>query len=91
MDPDTDKPVRPRPAEVRAITEHHAEHMISMLEGLRDLERSLRDSQCSDRARLYHEKDKLTGAFNPHVRCTRKISDRRRQPDLKRMYVTRRK
>ena len=34
-----------------------------MLEGMRELERSLRDSQCSDQARLYHEKDKLTGRF----------------------------
>ena len=56
-------PIRPTAAEVRAITEDHAERLIDLLEGLAEVEGFLRNSQCSDRARLYHEKDRLLGAY----------------------------
>ena len=60
-------PIRPSPAEVRAITENHAERLIDLLDGLREMERSLRDSQCSDRARLYHEKDRLQNSYQSAI------------------------
>lgn len=56
-------PIRPTPAEVRAITENHAERLINLLEGLSEVEGFLANSQCSDRARLYHEKDRLLSAY----------------------------
>ena len=56
-------PIRPTPAEVRAITENHAERLINLLERLAEVEGFLRNSQCSDRARLYHEKDRLLSAY----------------------------
>jgi hypothetical protein len=52
-------PVRPDAAEVRAITENHAERIIDLLEGLREVERSLASPQCSDRARLGAECNRL--------------------------------
>ena len=56
-------PIRPSPAEVRAITENHGERLINLLEGLDEVERSLRNSQCTDHARLYREKDRLISAY----------------------------
>lgn len=56
-------PIRPTPAEVRAITENHAERLINLLEGLTEVEGFPANSQCSDRARLYHEKDRLLSAY----------------------------
>lgn len=56
-------PIRPSPAEVRAITEAHTDRLVNLLEGLSEVESSLANSQCSDRARLYHEKDRLQGAY----------------------------
>lgn len=60
-------PIRPTAAEVRAITENHAERLINLLEGLAEVNGSLANSQCSDRARLYHEKDRLLSAYQGAV------------------------
>lgn len=60
-------PIRPSRAEVRAITENHGERLINLLDGLREIGRSLRDSQCSDRARLYHEKERLQNAYQSAI------------------------
>ena len=60
-------PIRPTAAEVRAITENQAERLIDLLEGLAEVEGFLRNSQCSDRARLYHEKDRLLSAYQSAV------------------------
>lgn len=60
-------PIRPSRAEVRAITENHGERLINLLDGLREVDRSLSDSQCSDRARLYHEKDRLQSAYQSAI------------------------
>jgi hypothetical protein len=56
-------PIRPTLDEVRAITEQHAEKLIDLLCGQNEVDAILRDIQCSDRARLYHEKDKLLSAY----------------------------
>ena len=53
------KPVNPSAAEVRAITEIHAERIIDLLHGLKEVERSLASSQCGDRARLEAESNRL--------------------------------
>ena len=60
-------PVRPTAAEVRAITENHAERLINLLNGLAEVEGFLRNSQCSDRARLYHEKDRLQSGYQSAI------------------------
>jgi len=60
-------PVRPSPAEVRAITENHVERLIDLLGGIAEVEGFLRDSQCSDRSRLYHEKDRLQCAYHSAI------------------------
>jgi len=60
-------PIRPTAAEVRAITENHAERLINLLEGLAEVQGFLANSQCSDRARLYHEKDRLQSAFQSAI------------------------
>ena len=51
-DPETDKPVHPQSAEVRAITENHAERMIELLAQLRSV-----------RASDYRKKDLLNGEY----------------------------
>jgi hypothetical protein len=48
---DAGKPINPAPNEVRAIIEQHAEKIISLLGGRRQMERSFTAPQCSDRAR----------------------------------------
>jgi hypothetical protein len=53
------KPVNPTPAEVRAITENHAEKIIDLLEGLKEVERSLASPQCSEVGRLGSECNRL--------------------------------
>jgi hypothetical protein len=60
-------PIRPTPAEVRAITENHAERLINLLEGLARVQGFLANSQCSDRARLYHEKDRLQSGYQSAI------------------------
>ena len=60
-------PVRPGADEVRAITEVHAEKLTDLLDGLRQVERDLGAPQCSDRARLYHERDRLRRLFQAGV------------------------
>jgi hypothetical protein len=52
-------PVNPKPAEVRAITEQHAEKIVDLLDGLRHMERARTAPQCSDRARVGAEVDRL--------------------------------
>lgn len=61
------KPVHPSAAEVRAITEHHAETLIDLLTGMKETERSLASSQCSDRARLEAESNRLNTGFRSAV------------------------
>ncbi len=56
---DNGKTVHPDAAEVRAITARHAEKLIDLLDGLKQVERSLASSQCSDRARLEIESQRL--------------------------------
>lgn len=56
-------PIRPTAAEVRAITENHAERLINLLEGLAEVEGLLANSRRSDGARLCHEKDRLLSAY----------------------------
>jgi|SRR5665213_411352 len=51
------KPINPTPAEVRAITENHAEKIIDLLDGLRVAERQL--IECSDIARVGAECNRL--------------------------------
>jgi hypothetical protein len=53
------KPLKPTTAEIRAITERHADKMIDLLDGIRQLERTLGSSQCSDRARVEAETERL--------------------------------
>jgi hypothetical protein len=60
-------PIRPTPGEVRAISENHSERLIDLLDGLDEVERSLRNSQCGDRARLHHEKDRLRTAYQAAI------------------------
>ncbi len=55
-------PVRPEADEVRAITEQYAERLIDLLNGKAEVEAMLANPVCSDRARLYHEKDRLLSA-----------------------------
>lgn len=56
-------PIRPTPPEVRAITENHAERLLDLLDGLAEVENFLANSQCSDRSRLYHERDRLVSSY----------------------------
>ncbi len=56
-------PIRPTSAEVRAITENLAERLVNLRDGLAEVERFMANSQCSDRGRLYHEKDRLLSAY----------------------------
>ena len=53
------KPVNPTSAEVRAITEQHAEKVIDLLNGLREAERQL--TRCTDEARVGAEAARLRG------------------------------
>jgi hypothetical protein len=53
------KPLKPTAAEVRAITEHHAETIIELLDGLREAERHL--ARGSDSARVGAEVARLRG------------------------------
>jgi hypothetical protein len=56
IDPDTDEPVRPRPAEVRAITEQLAERMIDLLHQLSAI-------QHRHDADVFRQKDLLDGEY----------------------------
>jgi hypothetical protein len=60
---DENGPFRPTAQEVRAITENHTERLIGFLDGLQEVNAHLNNTQCSDRARLYHEKDRLLSAY----------------------------
>jgi hypothetical protein len=60
---DENGPIRPTAQEVRAITENHTERLIGFLDGLQEVNAHLNNTQCSDRARLYHEKDRLLSAY----------------------------
>lgn len=48
---------RPTPAEIHVLTEALADLLINLIEGFRQMEAWLVDPQCSDSARLYHERD----------------------------------
>jgi hypothetical protein len=65
------KPINPTPDEVRAITEQHAEQIVDLLAGLRQMERSLTAPQCSDRARVGAEvasiKNQLRAAIEKYA------------------------
>jgi hypothetical protein len=56
-------PVKPKPAEVRAITEHQAEKLIELLGRLQDVEGRLARNGTHDRPSLIREKEKLLCAF----------------------------
>src|SRR5882724_3277408 len=60
---DENGPIRPTAQEVRAITENHTERLIGFLDGLQEVNALLNNSQCSDRARLFHEKDRLLSGY----------------------------
>jgi len=62
-----DKPIQPGPHEVREITERHAEKLIDLLGGLRQIDDWLAAPVCSDPARLYHERDALLGRVQSAV------------------------
>jgi len=55
------RPIHPDADEVRAITENHAEKIVDLMGGLREIETWLSNSQCSDRARLYREREDVLG------------------------------
>ena len=52
-------PIRPSPAETLALTGQLADLLINLIEGFRQVEAWLADPQCSDCARLYHERDAI--------------------------------
>jgi hypothetical protein len=56
-------PIRPTAAEVRAITEHHAEKLIDLLERLRVADAQLHRSGQGDRSSLIRQKDQLLSAY----------------------------
>jgi hypothetical protein len=56
-------PVRPSAEEIRAITEQYADRLIELFKGKVEVEAMLANPVCSDRARLYHEKDRLLSAI----------------------------
>ena len=56
-----DGPIRPSPDEVYMITKRLAENLIDWMAALQEVEKVLRAPVCSDRARLYREKDQLAG------------------------------
>jgi hypothetical protein len=60
IDPDTDDPVQPRPAEVRAITEQFCERMIELLHQLGAIQHR-RD------AVGYRQKDHLGGEYQSNL------------------------
>lgn len=53
------KPINPTPNEVHEITVQHAEKIIDLLDGRRQMERSYTAPQCTDRARVGAEVAKL--------------------------------
>jgi hypothetical protein len=58
---DEQGPMCPSGEEVKEITERLAERLIDLMNGLREVQAMLRAPVCSDRARLYREKDLLSG------------------------------
>jgi len=56
-------PVRPTAAEVRAITEHHAERLIDLLDRLQVADAQLDRSSQGDRSSLIRQKDQLLSAY----------------------------
>lgn len=64
---DNGKPVNPPAAEVRTITENHAERIIELLQGLKIVERSLAASPCGDEGRLQGERNRLRGLVTSAV------------------------
>ena len=52
-------PIRPSPADILALTEQLADLLINLIEGFRQVESWVGDPQCSDCARLYHERDAI--------------------------------
>jgi len=64
---DAGKPINPTPDEVRAITEQHAEKIVSLLDGRRQMERSYTAPQCSDRARVGAEANRLKDQIRSEI------------------------
>lgn len=60
-------PVRPAAAEVRAITEQHAERLIELLGCLRNTESQLRGGHTNDRTTLIQEKDRVLSAYQSGI------------------------
>jgi hypothetical protein len=60
-------PVRPCPAEVRAITEYHAEKLIDLLGRLQATDAQLGRSSSGDRSSLIREKDRLLSAYQSGI------------------------
>jgi len=60
-------PVRPTAAEVRAITEHHAEKLIDLLGRLQDTDRKLARGGEGDRTSLIHQKDRLLSGYQSGI------------------------
>lgn len=58
-------PVRPTAAEVRAITEHHAEKLIDLLGRLQDTDRQL--ARGGDRTSLIQQKDRLLSGYQSGI------------------------
>jgi hypothetical protein len=60
-------PVRPTAEEVRAITEHHAEHLIDVLGRLQTVESQLRRKASGNRIQLVQEKDRLLSSYQSGI------------------------
>lgn len=60
-------PVRPTAAEVRAITEHHAEKLIDLLGRLQDTDRQLARGGGGDRTSLIQQKDRVLSAYQSGI------------------------
>lgn len=56
-------PVKPSRNEVRAITEHHAEKLLKLLEELEPIERRLAQEWTGDRRLLIQQRDRLLSAY----------------------------
>jgi len=56
---DDGKLLKPSAAEVRAITDRHAEKILELLDGIRELDRTLSAPVCIDRARVEAEVERL--------------------------------
>ena len=61
-------PVKPTREEDLAISDRYAQFLGGLLQGLAEVEEFLDNSQCSDRARLYHERSRLIAAYQKTLR-----------------------